>query len=46
VANEDALKKSEQDVFARATKKEEESLEKRQQIENYKVFSTERLQRP
>jgi heme-degrading monooxygenase HmoA len=44
--DEDALKKSEQGVFARATKKVEESLEKTPRIENYRVFSTELFQRP
>ena len=44
--DEDALKKSEQDVFARATKKVEEQLEKPPRIDNYRVFSTELFQRP
>ncbi len=44
--DEDALKKSEQGVFARASKKVEESLEKPPRIENYRVFSTELFQRP
>jgi len=44
--DEDALKKSEQDVFVRATKKVEDSLEKPPRIENYRVFSTQLFQRP
>lgn len=43
--DEDVLKKSEQGVFARASKKVEESLEKPPRIENYRVFSTELFQR-
>jgi heme-degrading monooxygenase HmoA len=44
--DEDALKKSEQEVFARATKTVEASLEKAPRIENYRVFSTQLFQRP
>ena len=44
--DEDALKKSEQDVFVRATQKVQDSLEKPPRIENYRVFSTELFQRP
>jgi heme-degrading monooxygenase HmoA len=44
--DEDALKKSEQEVFARATKKVQDSLERPPRIENYRVFSTELFQRP
>lgn len=44
--DEDALKKSEADVFVRATKKVEDSLEKPPRIDNYRVFSTELFQRP
>jgi heme-degrading monooxygenase HmoA len=44
--DEDALKKSEQDVFARAIKKVQDSLERVPRIENYRVFSTELFQRP
>lgn len=44
--DEDALKKSEQDVFARATQKVQVSLEKAPRIENYRVFSTQLFQRP
>jgi len=44
--DEDALKKSEQDVFARATQKVQDSLEKAPRIENYRVFSTQLFQCP
>jgi heme-degrading monooxygenase HmoA len=44
--DEDALKKSEQDVFARAIQKVQDSLERVPRIENYRVFSTELFQRP
>ncbi len=44
--DEDALRKSEGDVFVRATKKVEDQLEKPPRIENYRVFSTELFQRP
>jgi heme-degrading monooxygenase HmoA len=44
--DEDALKKSEQDVFAGAIKKVQDSLESPPRIENYRVFSTELFQRP
>lgn len=43
--DEDALKKSEQDVLARATQKVQVSLEKAPRIENYSVFSTQLFQR-
>ena len=44
--DEDALKKSEQEVFARATKKVQDVLEKPPKLENYRVYSTELFQRP
>jgi heme-degrading monooxygenase HmoA len=44
--DEDALKKSEQEVFARAIQKVQEQLEKPPKLENYRVFSTELFQRP
>jgi heme-degrading monooxygenase HmoA len=44
--DEDALKRSEQDVFARATQKVQDSLEKPPRIDNYRVFSTQLFQRP
>jgi heme-degrading monooxygenase HmoA len=44
--DEDALKKSELDVFARATRKVVESLEKPPRIDNYRVYSTQLFQRP
>jgi len=44
--DEDALKKSEQGVFARATQKVQDSLENSPRIENYRVFSTELFQHP
>ena len=44
--DEDALKKSEQDVFARATQKVQEVLDKPPKLENYRVYSTELFQRP
>ena len=44
--DEDALKKSEQEVFARATQKVQDVLEKPPKLENYRVYSTELFQRP
>lgn len=44
--DEDALKKSEQVVFARATQKVQDQLEKPPKLDNYRVFSTELFQRP
>jgi heme-degrading monooxygenase HmoA len=44
--DEDALKKSEQDVFARAIQKVQYQLEKPPKLDNYRVFSTELFQRP
>jgi quinol monooxygenase YgiN len=44
--DEEALKKSQNDVFARAAEKVQEQLEKPPRIENYRVFSTELFQRP
>jgi heme-degrading monooxygenase HmoA len=44
--DEDALKKSEQDVFARAIQKVQDQLEKPPKLDNYRVFSTELFQRP
>jgi heme-degrading monooxygenase HmoA len=44
--DEEALKKSELDVFARATQKVQEQLEKPPRIDNYRVYSTELFQRP
>jgi heme-degrading monooxygenase HmoA len=44
--DEDALKKSELDVFARATQKVKDKLEKPPRIENYRVYSTEMFQKP
>jgi heme-degrading monooxygenase HmoA len=44
--DEDALKKAEQGVFARATQKVQDSLENPSRIENYRVFSTELFQCP
>jgi heme-degrading monooxygenase HmoA len=43
--DEDALKKSEFGVFARATEKVQDQLEKPPRIENYRVFSTQLFQR-
>ena len=43
--DDDALKKSEQGVFARAIQKVQDSLEKAPRIENYRVFSTQLFQR-
>lgn len=43
--DEEALKKSEKEVFARAIKKVQDSLESSPRIENYRVFSTELFQR-
>jgi len=42
--DEEALKKSEMDVFARATQKVQDQLENPPRIENYRVFSTELFQ--
>ncbi len=44
--DEDALKKSEREVYAAAIKKVHDSLEKEPRIENYRVYSTELFQRP
>jgi heme-degrading monooxygenase HmoA len=44
--DDDALKKSEQGVFLRATQKVQEFLENSPRIENFRVFSTELFQRP
>ena len=44
--DEEDLKKSEFDVFARATQKVQEQLEKPPRIDNYRVYSTELFQRP
>ena len=44
--DEEALKKSEQDVFARATQKVKDQLEKPPRIENYRLYSTEMFQKP
>ena len=44
--DEDALKKSELDVFARASQKVQDQLEKPPRVENYRVYSTELFQRP
>ena len=44
--DEEALKKSELDVFARATQKVKDQLEKPPRIENYRVYSTEMFQKP
>jgi heme-degrading monooxygenase HmoA len=44
--DEEALKKSELDVFARATQKVQGQLEKPPRIDNYRVYSTELFQRP
>jgi heme-degrading monooxygenase HmoA len=44
--DEDTLKKSEQEVFARATQKVQDVLEKPPKLENYRVYSTELFQRP
>jgi quinol monooxygenase YgiN len=43
--DEEALKKSQNDVFARATEKVKDKLEKPPRIENYRVFSTQLFQR-
>jgi quinol monooxygenase YgiN len=43
--DEESLKASEKDVFARAIKKVQDSLEGSPQMENYRVFSTELFQR-
>jgi len=44
--DEDALKKSELDVFARASQKVQDQLERPPRVENYRVYSTELFQRP
>ena len=44
--DEEAMKRSEMGVFARAIKKVQDSLESPPRIENYRVFSTELFQRP
>ena len=44
--DEEAMKMSEQGVFAQAIKKVRDSLESPPRIENYRVFSTELFQRP
>ena len=44
--DEEALKKSEQVVFAQAIQKVQNQLEKTPKLENYRVFSTELFQRP
>jgi quinol monooxygenase YgiN len=44
--DEEALKKSQNEVFARATEKVQNQLEKPPRIENYRVFSTQLFQRP
>jgi quinol monooxygenase YgiN len=43
--DEEALKKSQNEVFARASEKVRDQLEKPPRIENYRVFSTELFQR-
>ena len=43
--DDDALKKSEQGLFAQAIQKVQDSLENSPRIENYRVFSTELFQR-
>ena len=43
--DEESLIASEKDVFTQAIKKVQDSLENSPQIENYRVFSTELLQR-
>ncbi len=44
--DEDALKKSEREIYAATIKKVRDSLEKEPRIENYRVYSTELFQRP
>jgi heme-degrading monooxygenase HmoA len=44
--DEEALKRSEKDVFARAILKVQDSLERTPRIEDYRVFSTQLFQRP
>jgi len=44
--DEEALKKSEREVFAGAIKKVQDTLENSPRIENYRVFSTELFHRP
>jgi heme-degrading monooxygenase HmoA len=44
--DQDALKNSEQKVFAQAVKKVQDSLENPPRTENYRVYSTELFQRP
>ena len=44
--DEDAIKQSEEDVFARAAQKVQDQLAKRPRIENYRVYSTEMFQKP
>ena len=44
--DEEALKKSEIGVFAKATQKVQDQLQKPPRIENYRVYSTELFQRP
>ena len=43
--DEEALKRSEKDVFAQALKRVEDSIESPPLIKNYRVFSTELFQR-
>ena len=43
--DEESLKKSELGVFARATQKVQDQLERPPRIENYRVFSTQLFQR-
>jgi len=44
--DEDALKKSELGVFARASQKVQDQLERPPRVENYRIYSTELFQRP
>jgi quinol monooxygenase YgiN len=43
--DEEALKKSELDVYARATQKVKDQLQKLPRLENYRVYSTELFKR-
>src|SRR3990172_5534820 len=44
--DEDALKKSEREVYAAAIRKVRDSLKREPRTENYRVYSTELFQRP
>ena len=44
--DEEALRKSEREIYAAAIKKVHDSLDNEPRIENYRVYSTELFQRP